>query len=77
MGPRQFTILKNLGEGPTEWDDLSFEEKELAYATGIDLTDEVDPQKIQEFERRREVLNQMEDSGPVGTAINRARLALM
>lgn len=77
MGPRQFTILKNLGDGNTDWEDLTFEEKELAYVTGIDLTDTVDPQKIQEFERRREIHQAIEDSGPVGSAINRARLALM
>lgn len=77
MGPRQWTILHNIATGGQDWEDLTFEQKMMAYRTGIDLTDTVDPGKIQSFEKKLEVHERMQESGLVGTAVNKARLALM
>lgn len=49
--PRELIILKNLGNGTFDFDDLTEEEKILVLTSVVDITDVVEPQKIMEFQR--------------------------
>lgn len=71
FGKRQWMLLRNLGNGYMEWEDLSFDDKRLVLATGIDITDTVDRRKVEEFEEELNRRQELDDTGTIGRIINR------
>lgn len=43
-----------LARGDIQWEHLDYEDKVALYETGVDLTDTVEPEKVNELERRIE-----------------------
>lgn len=49
--PRELHLLKMLGRGAREWDDLNEREKWIVFNSRIDITTAVDESKLREYER--------------------------